>query len=83
MFQRLACGMAENQKALDVILQNKSVSSTTTTHQKEEHQTNRGDNVDNLMRVLRPASELCDIDTNGSKGEGSEYEEGIFPIDDL
>ena len=74
MFQRLACGMAENQIALDVILQNKSVSSKLKTQNKEMHQTDSdslcNDDIDNLASFLRRASELCDI-------------EGIFLIDDL
>ena len=74
MFKRLACGMAEKQKTLDAILQNQRVSSKLNTQNKEMHQTDSdslyNDDIDNLARVLRRASELCDI-------------EEMFLIDDL
>ena len=87
MFNRLADGMAANRKGLDFIFINQQAPSTTKTQHMEAHQEKHGglcnDEVEDLSRVLRRASKLCCMDTNGSKGESSEVEEGIFLIDDL
>ena len=93
MFQRLAYGMAENQKALNFILQDQDVSAIPKAQHKGVHQSPNTlqtqhqdvchDDGNDLSSVLRRASELCYININGSEEEDSEVDEGIFLIDDL
>ena len=92
MFQRLAYGMAENQKALNFILQDQNISAIPKAQHKDVHQSPSplqtqhqdvcNDDVNNLSSVLRRASELCYINIS-SEEEDSEVDEGIFLIDDL
>lgn len=86
MFRRLAIGMAENRKGLDLIFHNQRASSNPSRHCQVDHRPLRdlyGEEVGDLSSVLRRASELCYANVDGPEEEDSDADRGIFLMDDL